>query len=65
MSQLAWRKSSFSTGAQGECIEVATGPDGLIRIRESDDPAGVVTTTAARWGAFLQGIKAGEPHCTR
>nr|WP_055472875.1 DUF397 domain-containing protein [Streptomyces pathocidini] len=60
MFQLAWQKSSFSTGAEGECVEVATAADGLIRLRESDDPAVVVTTAPGRWGAFLQRIKAGE-----
>ncbi|MEU8570263.1 DUF397 domain-containing protein [Streptomyces pathocidini] len=60
MSQLAWQKSSFSTGAEGECVEVATAVDGLICLRESDDPAVVVTVPPGRWGAFLRGIKAGE-----
>jgi hypothetical protein len=60
MSQLVWRKSSFSGGGNGDCIEIATGPDGLIHIRESDAPDVVAVTTSAKWGAFVKGIRAGE-----
>ncbi|MFF4156390.1 DUF397 domain-containing protein [Streptomyces sp. NPDC001678] len=58
MSQLAWRKSSFSTGPEGACLEVVPAPGGLIRLRESDDPTRVITTTPATWSAFLASVKA-------
>ncbi|TKA04590.1 DUF397 domain-containing protein [Actinacidiphila oryziradicis] len=60
MSQPAWRKSSFSSGAQEECVEVAPGPDGLILFRESDRPGEIVTTTIPRWAALIYSIKAGR-----
>ncbi|MDW6059964.1 DUF397 domain-containing protein [Streptomyces sp. FXJ1.4098] len=60
MSERIWRKSSFSTGPQGECVEVATGPDGLIHFRESDDPRVTAATTRAIWSAFLTAAKAGN-----
>ncbi|MCQ4080358.1 DUF397 domain-containing protein [Streptomyces sp. RB6PN25] len=60
MSQLAWQKSSFSTGGQGECVEVAASAHGQIHLRESDRPGEVLTTTARKLEAFLKGVKAGE-----
>jgi predicted secreted Zn-dependent protease len=58
---LAWQKSSFSGGGtSGECVEVAAAPDGLLRLREGDRPAAVVTTVRAQWDVFVKGIKAGE-----
>ncbi|MFI6447367.1 DUF397 domain-containing protein [Kitasatospora sp. NPDC050543] len=58
MSQLTWQKSSFS-GDQANCVEIAS-EDGVIYIRESDDPASVVSTTRAKLDAWIQGVKAGE-----
>jgi predicted secreted Zn-dependent protease len=60
MSQLVWQKSSFSGGGEGECVEVAAGPDGLIHVRESDEPDVIAVTTPAKWAAFVKGVKAGE-----
>ncbi|MEU1312858.1 DUF397 domain-containing protein [Streptomyces cinnamoneus] len=60
MSQHEWHKSSFSTGANNDCVEVASGPGGLIRLRESDDPAQVITTAPTSWVALLAAAKAGR-----
>jgi len=60
MSQPVWRKSSFSSGAQEECVEVAPGHNGLILFRESDRPDEIVTTTGPRWNIFIRAIKAGH-----
>ncbi|MBI0294736.1 DUF397 domain-containing protein [Streptomyces sp. PRKS01-29] len=61
MSVLEWRKSSFSSGVGGQdCVEVATTPNGLIHLRESDDPAVVIATHPTRWGAFVRGVKRGD-----
>jgi hypothetical protein len=60
-SSLAWRKSSHSAGNGGECVEVATLPDGGRAVRDSKDPDGpVLRFTAAEWQAFLAGARAGE-----
>lgn len=59
MPEIVWRKSSFSSGPQGECVEVASEPDGLIRIRESDQPDEILATAPPQWDAFLKTIKAG------
>ncbi|MEV5239014.1 DUF397 domain-containing protein [Streptomyces cinnamoneus] len=64
MSQLAWRKSSFSVGQDGDCVEVAPGPGGLIRLREGDRPTDVITTTPTAWATLLTTVKAGRlPAC--
>ena len=61
MSELVWRKSSFSGDeAERESIEIAVGEDGLIHIRETGDPTVIATTTQAKWDAFVKGVKAGE-----
>ncbi|MEU7131980.1 DUF397 domain-containing protein [Streptomyces sp. NPDC046261] len=60
MSRLEWRKSSFSTGGDGECVEVSASSGGLLRLRESDHPADVLTTTPPTLATLLTGIKAGR-----
>ncbi|MEU5023350.1 DUF397 domain-containing protein [Streptomyces milbemycinicus] len=59
MSERIWRKSSFSTGPQSECVEVAAGPNGLVHFRESDDPRITVATTRVIWATFIAAAKAG------
>lgn len=55
-----WQKSSFSGADNNQsCIELAP-VDGSIRMRESDDPDVVVTTSVAKLRAFVLGVKAGE-----
>ncbi|WP_406331627.1 DUF397 domain-containing protein [Streptomyces sp. NBC_00203] len=57
MSDLDWQKSTFSGGPQGECVNVATAPDGTIRLRESDAPQTVITTAPQGLTALLRHIK--------
>ncbi|MFE1378667.1 DUF397 domain-containing protein [Streptomyces sp. NPDC058740] len=54
-----WQKSSFSGGGGENCIEVDRN-DGTIVMRESDDPAVILSTSPAKFEAFLLGVKAGE-----
>ncbi|CAL9301958.1 DUF397 domain-containing protein [Streptomyces sp. SudanB182_2057] len=56
---IQWQKSSFSTDAEGNCLEVAIQDD-VILVRESDAPDMVIRTTRAKLAAFLKGAKAGE-----
>ncbi|MEU3220945.1 DUF397 domain-containing protein [Streptomyces sp. NPDC006971] len=44
----------------GPRIEIAFGPDELVRLRETGDPTNIVTTTRAKWDAFAKGVQAGE-----
>ena len=70
-----WRRSSFSTGSDTTCVEVALGDPGLddpglddaelderaVLLRDSKDPAGpVLRFTATEWRVFLRGVYAGE-----
>jgi hypothetical protein len=57
MSQLNWQKSSFSGGAEGNCLNIATAPDGTIRLRESDDPVTVVSAEPAQLALLIRQIK--------
>jgi hypothetical protein len=54
-----WQKSSYSPNASS-CLYVAIADDGTIKIRESDDPDVIVTTTPAKLKAFILGVKNGE-----
>ncbi|KIZ19095.1 DUF397 domain-containing protein [Streptomyces natalensis] len=60
MSQLAWRKSSFSTAGQTECVELATDPDGNVHLRESDQPGDILTMSPGRLRALLDCVKGGR-----
>ncbi|MFD7587816.1 DUF397 domain-containing protein [Kitasatospora sp. NPDC059811] len=57
MERLIWQKSSFSY--ETNCVEIASAGD-LVYIRESDDPAHIVTTTRTKLNAWILGAKAGE-----
>ena len=50
MSDLCWRKSSYSSGdGQGDCVEVAFVP-GAVAVRDSKAPAsGTLTVSAETW----------------
>ncbi|MFG2846798.1 DUF397 domain-containing protein [Kitasatospora sp. NPDC048296] len=65
MAVQSWQKSSFS-GDTANCIYLAVAPDGSVKIRESDDPDTIITTTPDRFRAFLHGAKVGEfDHLTK
>jgi hypothetical protein len=66
LSRATWRKSSYSNGAGGSCVEIAvltpTADDNhAIAVRDSKDPHGpALTFTARRWRDFTAAIKAHE-----
>ncbi|TYK44567.1 DUF397 domain-containing protein [Actinomadura decatromicini] len=62
LSRAQWRKSSYSNGGEGACIEVATNLPGLIAVRDSKDPDGSALTFAAvAWRRFVERLKDGRP----
>ncbi|MCJ1681506.1 DUF397 domain-containing protein [Streptomyces sp. 5.8] len=56
---IQWRKSSKSTDAEGNCLEVAVVGSEVL-IRESDDPGLIIKTSRAKLRAFIDGAAAGE-----
>ncbi|WP_327296673.1 MULTISPECIES: DUF397 domain-containing protein [unclassified Streptomyces] len=58
--EIQWRKSSKSSGPEGNnCLELAEQGDEIL-LRESDNPGVIVRTSRAKLRAFLGGAKEGE-----
>jgi hypothetical protein len=62
LDALAWRKSSYSGGEGGNCVEVADLPDGGRAVRDTKEQGRgpVLLFTAGEWAAFTAGVRAGE-----
>ncbi|WP_416976843.1 DUF397 domain-containing protein [Streptomyces sp. T028] len=58
MPKLSWQKSSFSGDESGNCLHLATAPDGTVRLRESDSPTEIITTAPAGLGYLILSLKA-------
>lgn len=59
LSRAVWRKSTYSGGNGGQCIEVATNLPGAVAIRDSRNPAGPkLLVSPSQWQGFLIGMKA-------
>lgn len=58
MTSENWRKSSYSGGSGGQCVEVASAP-GRIAIRDTKDQGDgpVLRITAEAWTTFTNSIK--------
>ncbi|MFB7083850.1 DUF397 domain-containing protein [Streptomyces sp. NPDC056296] len=54
LSFLRWRKSSYSNGTGGDCVEVSDDLPGVVPVRDSKNPHGpaLVFPTEA-WSAFV------------
>ena len=52
-----WRKSTYSDGNGGSCIETASG-DGVILVRDTTNrDGGMLGFTAEAWQAFADSLK--------
>ena len=61
VTRAVWRKSSYSSGNGGQCVEVARNLPGVVAVRDSKDPDGPKLSFAPDdWRAFTAGVKAGE-----
>ncbi|MFT2018878.1 DUF397 domain-containing protein [Streptomyces sp. 796.1] len=60
VGSLTWRKSSYSGGEQGQCVEVAETAS-AVHVRDSKNPDGpVLLFPAGSFTGFVSGIKNGE-----
>jgi hypothetical protein len=61
LSRAEWRKSSWSGGNGGDCVEVARNLPGAVAVRDSKDPGGPkLVFTPDEWRVFTAGVTAGE-----
>ncbi|MFJ6630358.1 DUF397 domain-containing protein [Streptomyces sp. NPDC091376] len=57
LSRTGWRKSSYSDGTGGNCVEVADLP-GIVPVRDSKRPEGpALVFPAAGWVSFVAAVK--------
>jgi hypothetical protein len=60
LSNARWLKSSYSTGASGNCVEVATMRT-EVGVRDSKDRSGpALLFGATSWSAFMAGVQTGQ-----
>ena len=61
LTRADWRKSSYSGGNGGQCVEVARDLPGIVAARDSKDrEGGVLTFTPEQWRAFIAGARGGQ-----
>ncbi|MFD7597725.1 DUF397 domain-containing protein [Kitasatospora sp. NPDC059812] len=61
LTDARWRKSSYSGGNGGTCVEVADGFTGVMPVRDSKDPDGpALLFSSAAWQAFVTAVRTGE-----
>jgi Domain of unknown function (DUF397) len=58
---ITWRKSSWSA-VNGNCVEVADLPSGLIAVRDTKNSGcgPVLTFGHTAWGSFVKALKSGD-----
>ncbi|MFJ9022690.1 DUF397 domain-containing protein [Streptomyces sp. NPDC102259] len=60
LSNVTWRKSSYSNPDGGNCLEVAEGIPALVPVRDSKAPArGALLFEVGAWSAFVGSVKRG------
>ncbi|MFF4057450.1 DUF397 domain-containing protein [Streptomyces sp. NPDC001668] len=58
LSDALWRKSSYSNGDGGDCVEVADNIPGLVPVHDSKVPDGpALLLTAGAWAPFVEAPK--------
>ncbi|MET9292533.1 DUF397 domain-containing protein [Streptomyces sp. NPDC003077] len=58
MEETGWQKANFSS-EKDDCMELGR-LNGVIALRESDDPDVILTAPVSSVGVFLAGMKAGK-----
>jgi Domain of unknown function (DUF397) len=65
LTRAEWRKSSYSGGNGGACVEVARNLPNAVAVRDSKNPDGpALVFPAADWQSFTASLKAGRPGLT-
>ncbi|MFI1976626.1 DUF397 domain-containing protein [Streptomyces wedmorensis] len=60
LSDVTWRKSSYSNADGGECLEVADALP-VVPVRDSKTPSGpALLFKPAAWSSFVAGVKGGR-----
>lgn len=55
LADACWRKSSYSNGDGGMCVEVAANVPDAIRVRDSKHPDGpALHFAASAWASFIR-----------
>ncbi|ALO94442.1 toxin [Streptomyces hygroscopicus subsp. limoneus] len=59
LSNVVWRKSSYSNGTGGECVEVSDTHPGIVPVRDSKKPHNgpVLLFRPLAWSFFLDSLK--------
>jgi hypothetical protein len=61
LSNVTWRKSSYSNTDGGECIEVSDSVPPLVPVRDSKDTTrSPLLFAAGAWSAFVDGVKTAD-----
>jgi hypothetical protein len=59
LSRAVWRKSSYSNGQGGACVEVARNLPGIVAVRDSKNPDGpALIVSRDEWASFITGLRA-------
>ncbi|MGW5099765.1 DUF397 domain-containing protein [Streptomyces sp. NPDC004100] len=59
-NSVTWRKSTYSGGSGGDCLEVADAHPALIPVRDSKNPHGPTLLLQPKaWSAFVEDLKFG------
>jgi len=57
MHMEGWRKSSYSDGNGGDCVETASGSS-VVLVRDTTNRSGIALAfTTASWRAFVASLK--------
>ncbi|GAA3489046.1 DUF397 domain-containing protein [Streptomyces cremeus] len=60
LSNADWRKSSYTNGDGGACVEIAEGFPGVMPVRDSKRPQGpALVLPIGQWTTFVEAVKNG------
>jgi Domain of unknown function (DUF397). len=61
LSDATWRKSTYSTGTGGNCVEIAVNLPYIVAIRDSKNPCGsALCVTPSAWKDFITRVAEGD-----